>query len=245
MGNKLNTPQMNRRALLLGAAAGLATLPLSARKLLAADITPGPNAVLLVIDVQNCFLPGGTLPVTDGHAVIPLINELSKKFKSVVLTQDWHTAGHASFASSYEGKEPFDTTELSYGTQVLWPDHCVQGTEDAKLAATLDIPHAQMIVRKGFRPDVDSYSAFMEADGVLRTGLTSYLQELGLTEVYVCGLATDFCVSWSAQDAKEAGFNVSVIEDATRAIDLNGSLSAAWSEMNAAGVHRIQSAAFM
>ncbi|MCC9620644.1 nicotinamidase [Thalassospira sp. MA62] len=197
--------------------------------------------VLLIIDVQNCFLPGGTLPVNDGDQIVPLINKLGAQFDNVIFTQDWHTPGHASFASSHDGKAPFDTIELDYGTQVLWPDHCVQGTEDAKLAAGLDIPHAQLIIRKGYHSEIDSYSAFVEADGETKTGLTGFMQERGLKNVYVCGLATDFCVSWSAQDARTAGLTVSVIEDACRAIDLNGSLDAAWDAMTTAGVSRMQS----
>jgi len=191
--------------------------------------------------VQNCFLPGGTLPVKGGNEVIPVINALGKKFENVVFTQDWHTQHHKSFASSHPGKKPFETIELEYGTQVLWPDHCVQGSDDAKLAAGLDIPHAQLIIRKGYHNEVDSYSTFLAADKKTKTGLTGYLQERGLTDVYVTGLATDFCVSWSAVDARRAGFKVSVIEDACRGIDLNGSVAAAWKTMNAAGVERIRS----
>ncbi|WP_417804624.1 nicotinamidase [Thalassospira lucentensis] len=204
-------------------------------------IGAGKDDVLLVIDVQNCFLPGGTLPVSDGDQIIPIINKLGQKFKNVVFTQDWHTPGHESFASSHDGKAPFDTVEMDYGTQVLWPDHCVQGTEDAKLAAGLDIPHAQLIVRKGYNSAVDSYSAFVAADGKTKTGLTGYMKERGLQNVYMCGLATDFCVNWSAQDGRKAGLNVAVIEDACRAIDLNGSLQAAWDAMKASGVKRMQS----
>jgi nicotinamidase/pyrazinamidase len=205
-----------------------------------AAVTIGDDAVLLVIDVQNCFLPGGTLAVDKGDEVIPIINELSKKFKNVVFTQDWHTHNHASFASSYTGKKPFETIELEYGTQVLWPDHCIQGTQDAELAAGLDVPHAQLILRKGYHTEVDSYSTFVAADGKTKTGLTGYLKERGLTDVYVCGLATDFCVSWSAQDAARTGLKVSVIEDACRGIDLNGSVAAAWEQMIAEGVERLQ-----
>jgi len=225
----------------VGAAGMLAGAARLSSALAAGTITPGKNAVLLVIDMQNCFLPGGTLPVKNGDEIIPLINALGRKFENVVLTQDWHTAGHISFASSHPGKQPFDTTELPYGTQVLWPDHCVQGTDDAKLAADLDLPYAQLIVRKGYHPNIDSYSAFVEADRETRTGLAGYLLERGLTDVYVVGLATDFCVSWSAQDARAADLTVSVIEDACRGIDLNGSVAAAWEAMNAVGVRRIQS----
>ena len=239
-------PVVNRRdALRFFGAAGLAWVapPLSAA-LASEAIRPGKSSVLLVIDVQNCFLPGGTLPVTGGDEIIPVINALSSKFENVVLTQDWHTQGHASFASSHEGKKPFETVELDYGTQVLWPDHCVQGTEDAALAPGLEIPHAQLIIRKGYHSEVDSYSTFLEADKTTRTGLTGYLKDRGLTDVFVCGLATDFCVSWSAVDATAAELKVSVIEDACRAIDLGGSLDAAWESMANAGVQRLQSSDF-
>lgn len=207
----------------------------------AAPVTPGKDAVLLVIDLQNCFLPGGTLPVQGGNEIIPLINQLGKKFTNVIFTQDWHTAGHTSFASSHAGKQPYETITLPYGEQVLWPDHCVQGSDDAKLAAGLDIPHAQLIIRKGYHNEVDSYSAFVAADKKTKTGLTGYLVERGLTDIYVCGLATDFCVSWSAIDARSANLRVSVIEDACRGIDLDGSVDAAWKSMARSGVHRIQS----
>ena len=207
----------------------------------AASVKLGKDAVLLVIDVQNCFLPGGTLAVEGGNEIIPVINQLGKKFSNVVFTQDWHTEGHTSFASSHEGKMPYETITLPYGEQVLWPDHCVQGSDDAKLASGLDIPHAQLIIRKGYHNEIDSYSTFVAADKKTRTGLTGYLVERGLTDVFVCGLATDFCVSWSAIDARSAKLRVSVIEDACRGIDLNGSVDAAWESMAGAGVHRIQS----
>ena len=206
-----------------------------------ASITPSPTSVLLVVDVQNCFLPGGTLAVPDGNEIIPIINSLGEKFQNVIFTQDWHTENHASFASSHPGKEPFETIELSYGTQVLWPDHCVQGSDDALLAGGLNIPHAQLIIRKGYHNEIDSYSTFVAADGETKTGLTGYMRERGLQEVYVCGLATDFCVGWSAIDARRAGMDVWVIEDACRAIDLNGSLEAAWESMKQEGVLRISS----
>lgn len=201
--------------------------------------------VLLVVDVQNDFLPGGSLAVADGDAVIPVINRLAAKFQAVVATQDWHPAGHISFASSHDSKAPFDMIDLPYGPQVLWPDHCVQGTDGAALAANLDLPHAQLIIRKGHHQQIDSYSAFMEADKATPTGLAGYLRERGLTEVFACGLATDFCVSWSAQDAAAAGFDVTVIEDACRAIDLDGSLDAAWAAMKGAGIKRVQSSALL
>src|SRR5215475_506503 len=159
---------------------------------------PTAHDVLLVIDVQNCFTPGGSLAVKDGDQIIPLVNRLAGAFEHVVLTQDWHTPGHISFASSHGGKKPFETTQLSYGTQVLWPDHCVQGTEGAAIHKDISIPHAQLVIRKGFHKDVDSYSAFLEADRKTETGLAGYLKARKITRVFVCGLATDFCVAWSA-----------------------------------------------
>ena len=197
------------------------------------------NSVLIVVDVQNGFMPGGGLPVPRGDEVVPVINALAKQFANVVLTQDWHPAGHASFASSHVGKNPYDVIKLAYGDQVLWPDHCVQGTVDAALHQDLDIPHAQLIIRKGFHFGVDSYSAFQEADRTSSTGLAAYLKARNLSEVHVCGLATDFCVAWTALDARAAGFDVTVHEAACRAIDLNGSLAAAWAQMRDAGVKRL------
>jgi nicotinamidase/pyrazinamidase len=194
-----------------------------------------------VVDVQNCFVDGGTLPVKGGAQVVPVINKLAASFENIVVTQDWHTPGHASFASTHAGKKPFETTQMPYGTQVLWPDHCVQGSDDAALLKDLKLPTAQLIVRKGFHKDVDSYSAFEEADRKTATGLGAYLKARGIDTVFVTGLATDFCVAWTAMDARKLGFNVYVIEDATRGIDLNGSLAAAWKQMTDAGVKRIQS----
>jgi nicotinamidase/pyrazinamidase len=200
-----------------------------------------PASALIVVDVQNCFVTGGTLPVKDGEQVVPVINKLAEAFDNIVVTQDWHTPGHASFASAYGGKKPFESVKLSYGMQVLWPDHCVQGTEDAGLHKDLKLTKAQLIIRKGFNKGVDSYSAFEEADRKTVTGLAGYLKARGIKTVYVTGLATDFCVAWTALDARKAGFEVYVIEDATRGIDLNGSLAAAWKQMAAKGVKRIQS----
>lgn len=200
--------------------------------------------VLLVIDVQNGFCTGGGLPVPDGEAVVPVINRLAAKFSQVVLTQDWHPPGHASFARAHPGRQPFETIALPYGPQVLWPDHCIQGTRDAALHPDLHIAHAQAVIRKGWRAGIDSYSAFMEADRSTPTGLTGYLRELDVRELVLCGLATDFCVAWSALDARAAGFEVTVVEDACRAIDLNGSLDQAWAQMRAAGVRRAMSTAF-
>ena len=208
----------------------------------AGKIKPAGSAALIVVDVQNCFIEGGTLPVKKGAEVVPVINKLASAFENIVVTQDWHTPGHASFASTHAGKKPFETTKLSYGNQVLWPDHCVQGTDDAGLHKDLKLPTAQLIIRKGFHKDMDSYSAFEEANHKTATGLAGYLKQRGIKTVFVTGLATDFCVAWTAMDARKLGFEVYVIEDATRAIDLNGSLAAAWKEMAAKGVKRIQSA---
>jgi nicotinamidase/pyrazinamidase len=233
---------MNRRAFLGGAAAAALVTGLARPALgQTVKIKPGPQDVLLVVDVQNCFVPGGTLPVAGGNQIVPLINRLARAWEHVVLTQDWHTPGHASFASTHAGKKPFETVSLSYGTQVLWPDHCVQGTADANLHPDLQIPHAQLIIRKGHRRHMDSYSAFYEADGKTPTGLAGYLKDRGLQQVFVVGLATDFCVAWSALDARKAGFTVAVIEDATRGIDTGGSLAKAWQDMTGAGVRRLQS----
>lgn len=196
---------------------------------------------LLVVDVQNDFLPGGALAVPDGGAVVPVINALAPRFAHTALTQDWHCPGHLSFASSHPGHAPFETIELPYGTQVLWPEHCVQGTLGAEFSAALRLPQADFVVRKGYRREIDSYSAFCEADRVTPTGLTGYLRERGFTRVFLAGLATDFCVAYSAVDARAAGFAVVVIEEACRAIDIAGSLAAAWGRMNEAGVTRVTS----
>ena len=196
---------------------------------------------LIVVDVQNDFMPGGALAVPKGDEVVPVINRLAARFDNVVLTQDWHPRGQISFASSHPGKKPFETIRLAYGEQVLWPDHCVQATPGAAFHRGLSVPHAQLVVRKGYHKDVDSYSAFLEADRRTSTGLAGYLRERGLKALYFCGLATDFCVAWSALDARAAGFEATLIEDACRAIDLEGSLAKAWSDMQGAGVLRITS----
>jgi len=198
-----------------------------------------PRDVLLVVDVQYDFLPGGSLAVADGDAVVPLINALARKFTHVVCTQDWHPADHISFASQHPGKVPFETVHLSYGNQVLWPDHCVWNSHGAALSADLDIPQAQLILRKGYNRAIDSYSGFQEADRETLTGLAGYLNERDLGRLYVVGLATDYCVGWTAIDGAAAGFDVTVIEDATRAIDNAGSLARAWAEMAEAGVERV------
>lgn len=198
-----------------------------------------PNAsrtALLVIDVQNDFIPGGQLPVPEGDLIVPLINRLGDRFKQVIITQDWHPPGHASFASSHPGREPYEVIELPYGAQTLWPDHCVRATAGAELHKDLNLPHAQLIIRKGCNPDIDSYSAFLEADRKTTTGLAGYLKERGIDTLYLVGLALDFCVMFSALDARAAGFNVFVVLDACRAIDLDGSLAAAISRMQVAGV---------
>jgi nicotinamidase/pyrazinamidase len=207
----------------------------------AASIKIDDASALLVIDVQNCFLPGGSLAVKDGDQVVPVINKLAKGFANVVMTQDWHTPGHVSFASSHDGKKPFETIDLAYGKQVLWPDHCVQGTDGASLSKDLAIPQAELIVRKGYHKDVDSYSAFTEADGKTTTGLAAWLKARKLQRLFIAGLATDFCVAWTALDARKAGFDAFVIEDACRGIDTQGSLAKAWADMAKAGVKRIQS----
>ena len=230
----------NRRQIL----SGLGTTALAAMMpgaLWAAPVKPDEASALLVIDVQNCFLPGGSLAVKDGEQVVPVINKLAKSFSNVVMTQDWHTGGHISFASSHSGKKPFETVDLSYGKQVLWPDHCVQGTDGAALSKDLAIPHAGLVIRKGFRKNVDSYSAFTEADGKTTTGLAAYLKARKVKRLFLAGLATDFCVAWSALDARKAGFDTYVVEDACRGIDTQGSLAKAWADMAKAGVKRIQS----
>lgn len=231
---------MQRRTFLAFTAAALAARP----GITLAAIKPGAADALLVIDVQNCFIPGGSLAVKEGDAIVPVINKIAKAFANVVITQDWHTANHISFASQHKGKKPFEITKVKYGTQVLWPDHCVQGTEGAALHKDLAIPHAQLVIRKGFHQDTDSYSAFMEADRKTATGLAGYLKARGVKRVYLAGLATDFCVAWSALDARKAGFEATVIDDACRGIDLNGSLKKAWADMTKAGVRKAMAADF-
>jgi nicotinamidase/pyrazinamidase len=199
------------------------------------------DAVLLILDVQNDFCPGGALAVPDGDAVVGPINALAPRFAARVLTQDWHPSGHLSFASSHAGKSPFETTTLPYGEQVLWPEHCVQGTPGAAFHAELETDGADLVLRKGFRRAIDSYSAFYENDRATPTGLAGYLRSRGISRVYLAGLATDFCVGYSAMDGAREGFEVTLIEDASRAIDLEGSLAAAWAQMTEAGVRRVQS----
>jgi nicotinamidase/pyrazinamidase len=199
------------------------------------------RSALIIIDVQNDFCTGGALAVPDGDAVVPVINLLSKRFSHCVLTQDWHPPGHTSFASQHQGAKPFDTTQMAYGPQVLWPDHCVPGSNGAAFHPALDTNMARLIVRKGMRATIDSYSAFYENDHRTATGLGGYLREHGLGALYLCGLATDFCVAYSALDAVREGFSASIVEDASRGIDLDGSLATAWRELEAAGVGRVAS----
>jgi len=229
------------RRQILAAIGTTAIAALGARSAWAAPIKPDEASALLVIDVQNCFLPGGSLAVKDGEQVVPIINRIAKSFSNVVMTQDWHTPGHVSFASAHDGKKPFDVIDLAYGKQVLWPDHCVQGTDGAALSKDLSIPQAELIIRKGYHKDTDSYSAFTEADGKTTTGLAAYLKARGVKRVFIAGLATDFCVCWTALDARKAGLEAYVIEDACRGIDTKGSLAKAWADMVKAGVKRIQS----
>ena len=199
------------------------------------------DAALVVVDVQNDFCPGGALEVPDGDAVVAVINAIAPRFPALVLTQDWHPPGHLSFASSHEGKAPFETTALPYGEQVLWPDHCVQGTHGAAFHRELDTAGADLVLRKGFRRAIDSYSAFYENDRSTPTGLAGYLRSRGISRLLFAGLATDFCVAWSAIDGAREGFEVAVIEDACRGIDLEGSLDAAWEQMADANVARVPS----
>ena len=200
---------------------------------------------LLVVDMQNDFMPEGALAVPGGDEIVPLVNRIAAQFAVVVLTQDWHPAGHASFASSHRGRKPYEEIRLAYGEQVLWPDHCVQGSHGAAFHAALDIPHAQLVIRKGHHKKVDSYSAFLEADRKTKTGLDGYLESRGVKRVYFAGLATDFCVAWSAVDARRFGLQAVVIEDACRAIDTGGSLAAAWQAMKKARVRRVSSASVL
>ena len=195
--------------------------------------------VLLVIDVQNDFCPGGALAVADGDAVVPVINGLAGRFAHVVLTQDWHPPGHSSFASSHPGSAPFETVAMPYGQQTLWPDHCVQGSPGAGFHPQLKTERAELVIRKGFRGEIDSYSAFYENDRRTPTGLAGYLRERGLRRIFLAGLATDFCVYYSAVDARRLGFDVVLVEEGSRAIDLAGSLDAAWAEMATTGVQRV------
>lgn len=203
------------------------------------------NCVFVAVDVQNDFCPSGALAVTDGDAVVPVINAVSQAFSHVIMTQDWHPADHMSFASQHSDNNPFDVIDMPYGHQVLWPDHCVQGTHGAAFHDDLDLPNTDLIIRKGYRRDIDSYSAFYENDQETPTGLGGYLRERGFTHVYLGGLATDYCVHYSALDARREGFETTVIEDACRAIDLAGSLARARQEMDEVGINVVQSSALI
>jgi len=210
---------------------------------MAETLAIGSRDVLLVVDIQNDFCPDGRLAVPRGDEVVPLVNRLARRFAHVVLTQDWHPAGHQSFASTHPGRKPYETIEVAYGPQILWPDHCVQGTPGAELRWDLQIPHAELVLRKGYHREIDSYSAFYENDRKTYTGLGGYLRERGLTRVFVAGLAFDFCVRYSAEDAKREGFEVVVIEDACRGIDVDGSMAATRRSLATLGVDCIASAA--
>jgi nicotinamidase/pyrazinamidase len=195
--------------------------------------------LLLIIDVQNDFCPGGALAVADGDAVVPVVNRLAERFDHVVLTQDWHPSGHSSFATAHPGSAPFETIAMAYGQQTLWPDHCIQGTQGAAFHPRLATERAELVIRKGFRNAIDSYSAFYENDRRTPTGLAGYLRERGLRRIFLAGLATDFCVHYSAMDARRLGFDTVLIESGCRAIDLGGSLDVAWAGMAEAGVQRV------
>jgi nicotinamidase/pyrazinamidase len=200
--------------------------------------------VLIIVDAQNDFCTGGALAVPQGEAIVPVANRVAQSFAHVLATQDWHPPSHLSFASSHKGRNPFEEIEAFYGAQTLWPDHCVQGTRGAEFHGDLDLRRIELVVRKGFRPEIDSYSAFYENDQRTHTGLAGYLRERGFRRVFLAGLATDYCVHYSALDARREGFDVVVVEDACRAIDLKGSLARAFSEMNEAGVRRAWSEEF-
>jgi nicotinamidase/pyrazinamidase len=197
--------------------------------------------VLLVVDIQNDFCPGGALPIREGDQVISVIHRIAGKFEHVILTQDWHPPGHSSFASVHPGCKPFETIEVSYGAQTLWPDHCVQGTSGADFHPSLSLPQAEMILRKGFTAEIDSYSAFVENDRTTPTGLAGYLRERQLPRIFIAGLAYDFCVAYSSLDARRLGFEAVIIRDACRAIDVGGSVAAIESKFAEAGVALIQS----
>ena len=191
---------------------------------------------LLIVDVQNDFCPGGALSVPEGDQTIPIINRLIDQFDVIIQTQDWHPNDHSSFASAHPEKNPYDIVEMKYGTQVLWPDHCIQGTDGADFHPDLNTDKTQVIIRKGFRKEIDSYSTFFENDQTTTTGLTGYLKQRGITDLYTVGLATDFCVKWSVLDGIDEGFNMHIVKDAVKGIDLDGSVDQAWKEMKEKGV---------
>lgn len=206
-------------------------------------MTPTETDLLLIVDVQNDFCPGGALPIVEGDLVVPVINRLSAAFDHVALTQDWHPAGHSSFASSHPGAEPFSQIEVSYGPQILWPDHCIIGTKGAAFRADLETDKAELVIRKGFRPAIDSYSAFFENDQSTPTGLQGYLRDRGLKRVFLTGLALDVCVRFSAEDAKRSGFETVVVTDACRGVNLDGSNEAALASFADLGIDCVESGA--
>ncbi|GAA0482291.1 MULTISPECIES: bifunctional nicotinamidase/pyrazinamidase [Tatumella] len=218
-------------------------MPLSATSAPAAGVDQ--HSALIIVDVQNCFVTGGSLAVDGGETIIPLINRLAARFSNLILTQDWHPAQHISFAAQHPGKQPGEFIDTTYGPQILWPVHAVQGTEDAALHPELQVDHAQLIIRKGCHPHIDSYSAFTEADRQTTTGLAAYLRARDIRTLWIAGLATDFCVAMTAIDASQAGFDTRVITDACKAIDIRGSLDAARQQMLAHGVSLIGSAAIV
>jgi nicotinamidase/pyrazinamidase len=207
---------------------------------MAGSVTVADDDVLVVVDAQNDFCPGGALAVDEGDQIVPVANRLGARFQNVVLTQDWHPRGHVSFASTHPGRKPYETIGLPYGEQVLWPDHCIPGTAGAEFHPALDTRKAALVVRKGANPGIDSYSALYENDHRTPTGLAGYLRERGLRRLFLAGLATDFCVQYSALDARREGFDVHVVEEAVRGIDLHGSLAQAWRRMEEAGVRRVR-----
>jgi nicotinamidase/pyrazinamidase len=212
-------------------------------ELMTRSLTIREDDVLLVVDVQNDFCPGGRLAVPRGDEVVAPINRLAQRFRNVILTQDWHPTGHRSFASAHAGRKPFETIALAYGSQILWPDHCVQGTDGGEFRKDLEVPHAALVLRKGFRPNIDSYSAFFENDHTTPTGLSGYLRERTLKRIFLAGLAFDFCVRFSAEDAHRQGFDAIVIEDACRGIDVEGSVAATQRRLAELGVRLIGAAA--
>lgn len=205
-------------------------------------MNPTLEDVLVIVDVQNDFCKGGALPTADGHEIVRVVNAVARKFENVVLTQDWHPLGHVSFASAHPGKKPLDTVDMPYGKQTLWPDHVVQGTKGAEFHPDLDVPHAQLVIRKGYNKDVDSYSAFCMVDGKTKTGPAGYVRERDIKRVFVCGCAIDYCVGGLALDAKKAGFETYIVSDATASIFPDGSAVKAWSDTQAAGINKISSA---
>lgn len=208
-------------------------------------ITLSREDILVVVDIQNDFCPGGSLAVPRGDEVVPLVNRLGEHFDHVVLTQDWHPRDHRSFASAHPGKKPYDTVQLSYGPQILWPDHCVQGTPGGEFRSDLLIPKAELVLRKGYHREIDSYSAFFENDRKTNTGLTGYLRGRGFTRIFLAGLAFDFCVRYSAEDARKVGFDVVVIEDACRGIGVDGSIEETRRQLDLVGASRVLSDALV